>query len=534
MFKEGRFLRRPVCTTILCIGVILKMGYSCKSWLEDPTRTLVLVNLAGIMEKADEALLPGVYQEVGLALHISPTQLGSLTLLRSITQAACYPLAAYLALHRNRAHVIALGAFLWAAATFLVGISTTFAQVAVSRALNGIGLAIVIPAISSLVADSTDEGNRGWAFGWLQFTGNIGSIMGSMFSVLLASTTVMGIPGWRLSFHIVAGVSVVVGVLLRAFATDPRFSNGSMPRTLESGTKELSPIWSDLKAMGAEAKKVMRIRSFQIFVAQGVLGSFPWSALSFVPMWLELIGFSHQETAFLMSVFIVGNSLGGLFGGGMGDLIARRLPNAGRIILSQISSGLAIPLSAILLLVLPDDPSTGLAHGLMFFIMGFGISWNGAATNNPIFAEIVAEKERTSIYALDRSFESILASFAPPVVGILAQHVYGYKPIPEGSSKAIETETDRGNAAALAEALYTAIAIPMALCCLIYSFLYRSYPKDRDRARLESQEELEMRLHCNDSPGFYSTVQTHEQIDDDEEKKLLIDGEKTRETEHML
>jgi hypothetical protein len=80
-------------------------------------------------------------------------------------------------------------------------------------------------------------------------------------------------------------------------------------------------------------------------------------------------------------VFIVGGSLGGLFGGRMGDIIARRLPNAGRIILSQISSGLAIPLSAVLLLVLPRDPSTGLGHGLMFFIMGFSISWNGAATN---------------------------------------------------------------------------------------------------------------------------------------------------------
>lgn len=499
------------------------MGYSFKSWLENPTRTLVLVNLAGIMERADEALLPGVYQEVGLALHISPTQLGSLTLLRSITQAACYPLAAYLAIHRNRAHVIALGAFLWAAATFLVGISTTFAQVAVSRALNGIGLGIVIPAIQSLVADSADEGNRGLAFGWLGFTGSFGSVFGSMFSVLLASTTVMGIAGWRISFFIIAGVSVVVGVLLRAFATDPRFSNGSMPTTSESGTKGESPLWSDLKIMGAEAKKVMRIRSFQIFVAQGVMGSFPWSALSFVPMWLELIGFSHKETAFLMTVFTVGCSLGGLFGGRMGDIISRHLPNAGRIILSQISAGLAIPLSAVLLLVMPRDPSTGLRHGLMFFIMGIAISWNGAATNNPIFAEIVPEKERTTIYALDRSFETILSSFAPPVVGILAQHVYGYKPIPKGSSKATERETDRVNAAALAEALYTAIAIPMTLCVLIYSLLYRSYPKDRDRAILESQGQLEMQQHSIDSPADYSAVETHEQIDEHEEKKLLID-----------
>ncbi|KAJ7956837.1 Major facilitator superfamily transporter [Quillaja saponaria] len=109
--------------------------------------TLLLVNLAGIMERADESLLPGVYKEVGAALHTGPTGLGSLTLFRSIVQCSCYPLAAYLAMRHNRAHVIALGAFLWAAATFLVAISTTFFQVAVSRGLNGIGLAIVTPAM---------------------------------------------------------------------------------------------------------------------------------------------------------------------------------------------------------------------------------------------------------------------------------------------------------------------------------------------------------------------------------------------------
>lgn len=91
--------------------------------------TLILVNLAGIMERADEALLPGVYREVGAALHTDPTGLGSLTLFRSFVQSSCFPLAAYLSLHHNRAHVIALGAFLWSAATFLVAFSSTFFQV---------------------------------------------------------------------------------------------------------------------------------------------------------------------------------------------------------------------------------------------------------------------------------------------------------------------------------------------------------------------------------------------------------------------
>ncbi|EEE69583.1 hypothetical protein OsJ_29122 [Oryza sativa Japonica Group] len=407
------------------MGLVPAAAAAATTWEE--RRTLVLVNLASIMERADEALLPAVYREVGAALHATPTGLGALTLCRSAVQAACYPVAAYAASRHNRAHVVAAGAFLWAAATFLVAVSGTFLQVAISRGLNGIGLALVIPAVQSLVADSTDDGNRGAAFGWLQLTSSIGSIIGGFSALLLASTTVLGVEGWRVAFHLVAAISVAVGVL-------------------------------------------------------GVSGSFPWSALSFLSMWLELVGFSHGETAVFTTVFAVATSLGGLLGGKMGDALARRYPDAGRIVLSQISAGSAVPLAAVLLLALPDDPSTGVAHCLVLFVMGLIISWNAAATNNPIFAEIVPEKSRTSIYALDRSFESILASFAPPAVGYLSQHVYGFKPAAAGGGGG-GVERDRENAASLAKALYAAIAIPMTACSAIYSFLYCTYPRDRDRAR---------------------------------------------------
>ncbi|KAL9258533.1 spinster-like protein [Drosera capensis] len=450
--------------------------------------TLFLVNLASIMEKADESLLPGAYKEVGASLHADPTGLGSLTLLRSIVQSACYPVAVYLAARYNRAHVISFGAFLWAGATFLVGFSSTFGQVAVSRALNGIGLAIVAPAIQSLVADSTDDNNRGTAFGWLQLTGNVGSVVGGLCSVMIAPITFMGIPGWRVSFHIVGVVSVVVGILVRIYAKDPLYESSN-------GAKNLARSASfslGLKTLIQEAKSVVKIPSFQIIVAQGVTGSFPWSALSFAAMWLELIGFSHGTTAVLIGVFIVASSLGGLFGGWLGDRLSSNLPNTGRIILAQMSSASAIPLAALLLLGIPDDPSTAAWHGLVLFVTGFFISWNGPAANNPIFAEIVPEKSRTSIYALDRSFESVLSSFAPPIVGILAQHLYGYMPIPEGTSLSDEVAMDRKNAASLAKALYAAIGVPMVLCCLIYSFLYGTYPRDRERAQMQVLVECEM------------------------------------------
>lgn len=249
---------------------------------------------------------------------------------------------------------------------------------AISRALNGIGLALVAPAMQSLVADSTDDSSRGTAFGWLQLTGNIGSIIGGLCSILIAPLTIMGIPGWRISFHLVGLISVVVGILVRIYATDPHFPEGA---TKESSQTPSKSFLSEVKELAKEAKSVIKIPSFQIVVAQGVTGSFPWSALSFAPMWLELTGFSHGKSAFLIALFVIGNSLGGLFGGKMGDILSVRFPNAGRIMLAQISSASAIPLAAILLLVLPDDPSTAVIHGLVLFIMGFSISWNAPAAN---------------------------------------------------------------------------------------------------------------------------------------------------------
>jgi hypothetical protein len=129
---------------------------------------------------------------------------------------------------------------------------------------------------------------------------------------------------------------------------------------------------------------------------------------------------------------------------------------------------------------------------------------------------------------LDRSFESILSSFAPPVVGILAQHVYGYKPVPKGSSDAAEIETDRENAASLAKALYTAIGIPMAICCFIYSFLYCTYPRDRQRARMQSLIESEMQQLEEDNSSSrqeYSEVHVSEtkELNGKERSEISID-----------
>ena len=63
-----------------------------------------------------------MYREVGAALGASPAALGSLTLCRALVQAMCYPLAAVAAARHDGSRVVAVGAFLWAAATMLIGV----------------------------------------------------------------------------------------------------------------------------------------------------------------------------------------------------------------------------------------------------------------------------------------------------------------------------------------------------------------------------------------------------------------------------
>lgn len=78
-----------------------------------------------------------------------------------------------------------------------------------------------------MVADATVETNRGKAFGWLGVAGNFGSIFGGLVALLLAETTIFGVAGWRMAFHLIGFLSVVVGVLVYVYAIDPQFSTSA-------------------------------------------------------------------------------------------------------------------------------------------------------------------------------------------------------------------------------------------------------------------------------------------------------------------
>ena len=64
-------------------------------------------------------------------------------------------------------------------------------------------------------------------------------------------------------------------------------------------------------------------------------------------------------------------------------------------------------------------------------------AWPAPACNNPIFAEIVPARLRTFIYAFDRSFEMAVAACAAPIVGKMAESVFGFEVQPAASCMAL-------------------------------------------------------------------------------------------------
>ncbi|XP_008241629.1 PREDICTED: multidrug resistance protein 2 [Prunus mume] len=456
--------------------------------------SLILINFAAIMERADENLLPSVYKEVSEAFNAGPSDLGYLTFIRNFVQGMASPLAGVLVINYDRPTVLAMGTFCWALSTAAVGASRLFSQVAFWRAVNGFGLAIVIPALQSFIADSYKDGVRGAGFGMVSLVGSLGGIGGGVLATLMAGEQYWNVPGWRCAFILMASLSSLIGFLVLLFVVDPRktvnFTHGTdhgsdREDLIIKGPTSAASVW--LESWTA-MKAVVKVQTFQIIVLQGIVGSLPWTAMVFFTMWFELIGFDHNSTAALLSLFAVGCAMGSLLGGLIADRMSRIYPHSGRIMCAQFSAFMGIPFSWFLLKVIPQSVSSYYTFAVTLLLMGLTISWNATAANGPMFAEVVPIKHRTMIYAFDRAFEGSFSSFAAPLVGILSEKMFGY------DAKSVDPiNGSTREAFALSQGLLTMMAVPFGLCCLFYTPLYLFFRKDRENARMASVKEEEMR-----------------------------------------
>ena len=207
---------------------------------------------------------------------------------------------------------------------------------------------------------------------------------------------------------------------------------GAAPAALAASPPSPSPA---APAFLSDFLNVLRVPTFVIIVAQGIVGNVPMAALAFQTLYLQLLGIPASWASAAVSAGFGAHALGGLVGGALGDAAARRSPRHGRVLVCQASVVLGA-LATLLMLrglprgyyaekaaALPPPPplpppapksraAAAVPSYLAVFILGGLVNaWPAPACNNPIFAEIVPARSRTLVYAFDRSFEMVRRGF---------------------------------------------------------------------------------------------------------------------------
>lgn len=179
----------------------------------------------------------------------------------------------------------------------------------------------------------------------------------------------------------------------------------------------------------------------------------------------------------LVALFMAGVAIGGLLGGQLGDMAAAKWPLHGRIVVAQISVASGIPYAFLLIRALPGAGGAyaTATYAIVVFTFGFVKAWPAPAFNNPAFAEIEPESRRTMIYSFDRCFEAALAACTAPLVGLMAQNVFGFSgtAAPTG-----DAAVDLANAHALGEALLIFMVGPWGIVLALYTGLHWTYGAD--------------------------------------------------------
>ena len=263
----------------------------------------------------------------------------------------------------------------------------------------------------------------------------------------------------------------------------------------------------------------------------------PWVAMSFWPLYLQLLGFSDNVSGMIVSLFTLGTAFGCQLAGFLGvssgrgffsfskafkvfrarfvsnnkkthsslstthhhhppstpqlqDWAVTRFPSSGRVMVAQLSVFNSLPMSAVLLLALPRGGSAGFGgpvdtakYASAFFFTGLIISWCGT-NNSAIFAEIVPEQLRTTVFAFNRAIETSISQVASLLVAKIAINVFKF----EGDlTKAIAGEPGSPmrikNSKALGNAMLAMLLVPWTLCFFAFTGLYFTLPRDRESAR---------------------------------------------------
>ena len=368
-----------------------------------PRRALIAASLGWALDAFDVMLFSLTLSAVIAELGLTKTQAGALGSITLLGAAAGGLIFGFVADRYGRTRAMMASVLLYSVFTAACGLSQTFWQFAVFRALLGLGMGGEWASGAALVSESWPAKHRGRALGFMQSS-------------------------WAIGF---AAAAMVVGVVLPRYGWRAEFFIGILPAFftlwLRSSVEEPEPwlaIQRARRAGGEVARKAtgsvldmfrgrtLRLTAFVTFMNACALFGW-WGLNGWVPAYLSLptdqggIGLSTQTMSWLIVFMQVGMWLGYVSFGFITDVISRK-----RVYVTYlVVASLLLPLYGSM-----KDPTILLLLGpfVAFFGTGF-FSGFGAVT-----AEIYPTSIRASAQGFTYNIGRIASAAAPFTVGKLA------------------------------------------------------------------------------------------------------------------
>ncbi|MCJ7456160.1 MFS transporter [Candidatus Bathyarchaeota archaeon] len=272
------------------------------------TIPLVLLGLALFVVTLGFGMFTPILPQYAVRLGIDATSLGFAYSIYNVALIVCLIPAGVMADRFGRVRTVVVGMVLFSVSSLMLVFVKDLLQFAVARAIEGIGSAVVTPAVFALTADLVPTEKRGSGMGFTSTMETVASLAGPTMGGVIAQTA-----GFTFPFYAAFVMALVSGALvlpIRDRAATSRTSSSESPLA----------IFTSLRRNISENKSllVLCFRGFIVGITQGLF------ALIFVLYMAFNVGMGPAEVGFSFTI-ISGSMLAFTFlAGHLSDRFGRK------------------------------------------------------------------------------------------------------------------------------------------------------------------------------------------------------------------
>ncbi|MEM2414742.1 MAG: MFS transporter [Thermoproteota archaeon] len=359
-----------------------------------------------VLHNADKFLISPLLTSIRDEFLLTYTQLGAIQTGASIVAVVFMPLWGYLFDRYARPPLAALASAIWGSTTVLSTFSTSYFELAFTRALTGIDNEAT-SGILSFIGDNFPPEKRSTALGVLNTSGALGALIGTLIGAIIGGSL-----GWRSAFLITGVPGLLLAVLILSTLKDkPR---GSTEPELTAVREKLRDTFRRESLI-----EVLKRRSMALLFIQGFFGVFPWQIITywFFAYMTDVRGFNDEFQIIVMLVALLTMVIGNVVAGMVSDWAFRRTLR-GRAIFAGLSVAVGLVFFDMTILV-----KSGLEVFVLFAALtGFFIPMAGPAVAASL-QDISLPEVRSTTHSIQVFVENVGSGFAPLITGYLADTV---------------------------------------------------------------------------------------------------------------